>query len=104
MPYEQTGLTGHGQSRATQRLPLQRTHRPLPAVLQRRRRRTAGGHTQTDHSFQLTDVTSDYTSVNQYRASSGAPEGSETSEVMLQNYKLINNQAVSSTRSEALFF
>lgn len=44
MPDEQTGLTGHGESGAAQRLPLQRTDGPLTAVLQRRARGAAGTH------------------------------------------------------------
>lgn len=48
VPYEQTRLARHSQSRAAQRLPLQSTHGPLTAVLQRRRRRTAGKQAVTN--------------------------------------------------------
>lgn len=70
MPDEQTGLTGHGQSRATQRLPLQSAHRPLAAVLQRRRRRAAAQHSHK-HILKLQSIitvnrsTSNHTSGNQ---------------------------------------
>lgn len=42
VPDEQTGLTGHGESGAAQRLPLQRADGPLTAVLQRGARGAAG--------------------------------------------------------------